>query len=88
MTVTDGLIATGSEVRVGAEDTELEEDEGATGEAVELEEDEGTAGEGAAGEEDEGAAGEAVELEEDEGKVSGAEAIPGEVVAGAGPNDV
>jgi hypothetical protein len=89
LTVTDGLIATGSEVRVGAEDTELlEEDEGATGEAVELEEDEGTAGEGAAGEEDEGAAGEAVELEEDEGKVSGAVAIPGEVVAGAGPNDV
>ena len=75
LTVTDGLIATGSEVRVGAEDTELEEDEGA-------------AVGGAAGEEDEGAAGEAVELEEDEGKVSGAVARPGEVFAGAGPNDV
>ena len=62
LTVTDGLIATGSEVRVGAEDTELEEDEGTAGEAV--------------------------ELEEDEGKVSGAVARPGEVVAGAGPNDV
>ena len=75
MTVTDGLIATGSEVRGGAEDTELEEDEGA-------------AVEDAACEEDEGAVVEDAACEEDEGKVSGAEEVTVEVVAGAGPNEV
>ena len=101
LTVTGGLIAAGSGVRVGAEDTELEEDEGTAVEDVELEEDEGTAVEdvefeedegtvvgGAACEEADGAAVEDVELEEDEGKVSGTEEITVEVFAGAGPNEV